>query len=312
MRPCRPAEGGSVYETILVPLDGSAFAEAALPLALSLSQKTGAELRLVTVLEPIPAFAYEDWEPAAREWSEEYLGSVAERCSGDAGGTVTTQLRSGHIIDALRQEIGESGADLVVMATHGRGALSRAWLGSVADRFMRQADLPVLFVRPEEGEPPPAEAVDAFGMLLIPLDGSDLSESALEHAVEFGELFDSAYHLTRVVAYPLDIASPYLPHTVQLNQELLADAKDAAAEYLEERAERLRRRGLRVTTSVAVDAQAGQGILAEAEAVACDLIAMATHGRSGIGRVVLGSAADKVLRGTHVPILLYRPSNIPD
>jgi nucleotide-binding universal stress UspA family protein len=122
---------------------------------------------------------------------------------------------------------------------------------------------------------------------------------------------DEHYHLTRIVAYPLEIASPYLPHTVQLNADILSDAKESAAEYLEEQAERMRRRGLRVTVSVAVDPQAAHGILAEAEAVGCDLISMATHGRGGVSRVVLGSAADKVLRGTKVPVLLYRPPKIP-
>jgi len=201
--------------------------------------------------------------------------------------------------------------DLVVMATHGRGALSRAWLGSVADALMREAETPVLFVRPSEGEAPPPEPAEDFGTLLVPLDGSELSESALAHAAEFGELFGSAYHLTRVVAYPLEIASPYLPHTIQMNAEILDEAKTHAAEYLEEHAEQMRRRGLRVTVSVAVDPQAAHGVLTEADEVGADLIAMATHGRGGVSRVVMGSAADKVLRGTHLPVLLYRPSKNP-
>jgi nucleotide-binding universal stress UspA family protein len=96
-----------------------------------------------------------------------------------------------------------------------------------------------------------------------------------------------------------------------MNQTVLAEAKADAAQYLEEEADRMRKRGLRVTTSVIVHAQAGQGILAEAEAVGCDLIAMSTHGRTGVGRLVLGSAADKVLRGTLVPLLLYRPAQVP-
>lgn len=146
----------------------------------------------------------------------------------------------------------------------------------------------------------------------MPLDGSDVSESALRHATEFGELFGSAYHLTRVVAYPLEIASPYLPQTIQMNVDILAEAKENAAEYLEEQADRMRKRGLRVTVSVAVDPQAAHGILSEAEAVGCDLISMATHGRSGVGRIVLGSAADKVLRGTTVPLLLYKPPKTPE
>jgi nucleotide-binding universal stress UspA family protein len=300
-----------VYKDILVPLDGSAFAEAALPLALALSKKTGAALHLVTVVEPIPAFAYEEWESAAREWSEEYIENVAERVGADTDAKVTTALHTGHVVETLLGDVIARKADLVVMATHGRGTLSRAWLGSVADAFMRQAEMPVLFVRPKEGEPPPTKAAAGFETILVPLDGSELSESALDHATDFGELFGSAYHLTRVVSYPIDIASPYLPATVQLNQNILADAKAGAAEYLEGHAERMRRKGLRVTTSVAVDAQAGNGILLEADAVGCDLIAMATHGRKGVSRLVLGSAADKVLRGTHVPLLLHRPARTP-
>jgi nucleotide-binding universal stress UspA family protein len=300
-----------VYKQILVPLDGSAFAESALPLALALSTKTHAAVQLVTVVEPIPAFAYEEWESAAKEWSEEYLAAVADRISEVAGGKVTTALHSGHVVDTLMEAVQAVDGDLVVMATHGRGTLSRAWLGSVADGIMRRAEIPVLFVRPEEGKTPAPEPRKDFETILVPLDGTELSESALAHATEFGELFGCAYHLTRIVSYPIDIASPYLPHTVQMNQTVLAEAKADAAEYLEDQADRMRKRGLRVTTSVIVDAQAGQGILSEAEAVGCDLIAMATHGRKGVGRLVLGSAADKVLRGTHVPLLLYRPATKP-
>jgi nucleotide-binding universal stress UspA family protein len=296
---------------ILVPLDGSTFAESALPLALALSKKTKAGIHLLTVVEPIPAFAYEEWESATKEWSEGYLANVAERISPNTGGKVTTALHTGHVVETLMAEVKSSKADLVIMATHGRGMLSRAWLGSVADGFMRQAEVPVMYVRPEEGKTPAAAPRADFETLLVPLDGSELSESALAHATDFGELFGSAYHLTRIVSYPIDIASPYLPHTVQMNQSILADAKSGAAEYLEDHADRMRKRGLRVTTSVIVDTQAGHGILSEADAVGCDLIAMSTHGRRGVGRVVLGSTADKVLRGTHVPLLLHRPAPKP-
>jgi len=300
-----------VYRQLLVPLDGSAFAESAIPLALALSAKTQADLQLVTVVEPIPAFAYEEWESAAKEWSEQYLAAVAERIAPEAGGKVTTALHSGHVVEKLLDVAHAIDADLVVMATHGRGALSRAWLGSAADGFMRRAEIPVLFVRPEEGDAPEPKPKEDFGTILVPLDGTELSESALAHATELGELFGCAYHLTRIVSYPIDIASPYLPHTVQMNQTVLAEAKADAAQYLEDEADKMRARGLRVTTSVIVDAQAGQGILSEAEAVGANLVAMSTHGRKGVGRLVLGSAADKVLRGTHVPLLLYRPAKQP-
>ncbi len=267
-----------MYKQIVVPLDGSTFAEAALPLALALSTRTKATLHLVTVVEPIPAFAHAKWESAAKEWSEEYLpsvskrisehtsaevttalptdsaakewseeylSSVSERISGHSGAEVTTALRTGHVLETLLAETRAREADVVVMATHGRGALSRAWLESVADGFVHQADWPIILIRPEEGEAPPTTLVDGFKTLLVPLDGSKLSERALDYAIEFGELFGSAYHLTRVVSPPLNITSPYLPHTVQMNQNILADEKAGSAEYLEGHAERMRRRGLR-------------------------------------------------------------------
>lgn len=298
-----------MYSEIMVTLDGSKFAEAALPLAMTLSRRTGAALHLVTVVEPVPAFAYEEWASAAEEWTREYLAKLTDEVSERTGGEVTSSVLSDHVVDALQKEASSRKVDLVVMASHGRGAMSRLWLGSVADRFVRQADRPVLLIRPEEEGAPDLEDETVFDNLLVPLDGSELAESALAHATEFGELFGSAYHLTRVVAYPVDLASPYLPHTAQMNQEVLEEAKERAAEYLEGQAERMRRRGLRVTTSVTVDAQAGHGILLEAEAVDSSAIAMATHGRKGVSRALLGSTADKVLRGTHRPLLLHRPAS---
>lgn len=299
-----------MYRQLMVPLDGSTFAETALPLALTISHKTGAGVHLVMVLEPVSSFAYEGWGAAAEEWSQAYLRDVAERVAGQAGGEITTALLNGHTVDLLQEEATARGADLVVMATHGRGALSRVWIGSVADGFVRRADRPVLLVRPDEEAASPTEFHEALSTLLVPLDGSEVSESALAHAVEFGELFDAAYHLTRVVSYPFDFGSPYLPATVQMNQQLVDEARRAGAEYLETQADTLRRRGLNVTTSVVVDPQAAHAVLAEAEAVGTDAIAMATHGRSGIGRALLGSTADKVLRGTRSPVLLYRPVGV--
>jgi nucleotide-binding universal stress UspA family protein len=234
-----------MYKQILVPLDGSVFAEDALPLALETSRRTGADIHLATVLEPVTSFAYEGWEGAAVEWSEKYLEDVLGRLDGQGGGDLTHAVLSGHTVEMLQSEAEAESADLVVMASHGRGALSRMWLGSVADGFVRHTSLPVVVVRPEEKAEPAGSFDHSFETLLIPLDGSELSERALEHATEFGELFDSAYHLTRIVSYPVDIASPYLPHTAQVNQQVVEDAKEGAAQYLEAHAEAMRRRGLR-------------------------------------------------------------------
>lgn len=295
-----------MYRQIMVSLDGSRFAESALPTAFTVGRLTGADVRMVMVEEPIPALAYELDDDIVREWSSAYLDKLGQHAGGNVGGALTYEVLAGHVVEALEAEAGACRADLVVMATHGRGILTRAWLGSVADAFLHQTNRPVLLVRPRDEEASDPLDDITYRKVLIPLDGSELSESVLDHALQLGALFDASYHLVRIVPYALDVVSPYLPTTFQMNQDLVEEARTSALDYLEEHADRLRSRGLTVECSVRVDAQAGHGILKEGEAHECDLIAMATHGRSGLRRAILGSATDKVLRGTHVPLLLHR------
>lgn len=291
----------------MVPLDGFPFAESALSPAMTISRRTGCAVHLINVQEPPPSFAEDEWDESAREWSEQYIENVSGRAEGLTGGSLTSNLLSGHVVESLESEAEACTADLVVMATHGRGTLSRAWLGSVADAFVHQTDRPVLLVRPEEGDEPPDIRVDvSYERILVPLDGSVPSESVLDYALEFGALFGASYHLVRIVPYPLDIASPYLPTTFQMNQDLVEDAREAARSYLEEHASRIRERGLQVDVTARVDVQPGHGILKEAAEQQSTLIAMATRARTGLRRAILGSATDKVIRGAHVPILLHR------
>lgn len=291
-----------MYQRIVVPLDGSRFSETALPLATRLSQRAGSELHLVTIAEPSG--------PTAQQ-CEEYLSKVVERVAADCGGKVTTAVRAGNIVEKLLAEVESSSADATVMATHGRGGLSRVWLGSIATGFLHETDKPLILVRPESGDGSEPVVHWGFAKLLIPLDGSELSELVLGYAIEFGAAFGADYHLTRIVIPPVDVASPYTPPSIDVTSSLIQASEKIAAEYLEERAAPLRERGLKVTTSVGIETQAGRGILEAVEQQACDSIAMATHGRVGLTRTLLGSAADKVLRGADVPLLLYRPASIP-
>ena len=295
-----------MFDTVMVPLDGSTFAEAALPLATGLTRRSRGRMELVTVHEPVPAFAQADWEASAREWSEHYLREVDRRL-GDTGFETETIVLSGGVAGQLERRAEEAGIDLMVMATHGRGALSRAWLGSVADHFVRHSPCPVILITPDADEEVSLASDPDISTILVPLDGSSFSESVLDHAVALAGLYDADLHLMQVVAYPLEIASPYLPHTVQMNQKVVEDAKLAAAARLEQIATDLRGRGVDTTIRVLVDTQPGHGILECADEVEADLIAMATHARAGMSRAFLGSTADKVVRGAHRPVLLYRP-----
>ena len=193
------------------------------------------------------------------------------------------------------------------MATHGRGSMSRFWLGSVADKLVRSLPLPILLVLPQE------QASDlaldrVLQHILVPLDGSELAEQALGPAVALGSLMVADYVLVRVVD-PLEPAGRDAQGFLisGLAPEGLQRLQEEAAAYLERTAEHLRARSLQVFTRVLINSQAAEAILQEAGTPPIDLIALETHGRGGLARLLLGSVADKVVRGTPTPVLVHRP-----
>jgi nucleotide-binding universal stress UspA family protein len=180
--------------------------------------------------------------------------------------------------------------------------------------LIRCLPVPALLVRPLETVAGPTQE-SAFQHVLIPLDGSPLSEEILEPAVELGSSFRAEYTLLRVI--PPMVQGLYGATddlVARVDQRVLADlqafhaADRAAAEgYLKRVAESLRAKSLKVNTRIAVHEQPAVAILDEIKAGRADVVALATHGRRGIPRLVLGSVADKVLRASPVPVLLNGP-----
>ena len=293
-----------MYKSIFVPLDGSVFAEAALPVALSLSRRTGAGIRLLNVVEFFPTSARYGWEDVARDHAQDYLEETAREISGQGSGEVTTAVRVGDVADILHAEA--EGSDLVVMASHGRGGLARAWLGSVADSVVRHAKHPVLLVRPTEDGTRDSEGDWTVSKMLLPMDGSAVSEAILQHAMDLGSLFGATYHLMRAVPAPMQFSSPYPPHMIEANHKQIEEEVAGATAYLQRHGDSLRGKGLMVEEQVVTGVQPAHGILAEAERSGCDFIAISAHGRGPLARAVLGSTSDKVVRGTHLPLLLFR------
>ncbi len=306
-----------MYRSILVPLDGSPSAEFAVPVARGIARRTRGGVHLVHVHVPLSAAGalrratpsyYDEWEAEAKGPEEDYLAGLKRRLPNQDNIYVDHRLEDGSVVDTLVRCAVETSADLVVMTTHGRGPLARAWLGSVADGVVRQSSVPVLLLRPTADPEPMGEHL--FRNILVALDGSPLAEQILEHATALGTLVGARYTLARVVS-PM-LLSGYAPtpegmlgdatHTPEL-ELMIGDAEM----YLEETADKLRERGLSVETQVVVETQPAIGLLDFAREKAADMIAMATHGRTGFSRLVLGIVADKVLRGTTAPILLLRP-----
>jgi nucleotide-binding universal stress UspA family protein len=214
------------------------------------------------------------------------------------------------IADALAADAAATDTDLIVMTTHGRGGLARFWLGSVADSLVHVSSVPVLSLRP--GEPvPPIKHPPVFRHILIPLDGSALAEQILEPALALGALTQATYTLLHVVE--LFVLPSYAPlaQAVQLDAHMTQALQTEMQRYLDDVAQRLRASGHQVHTRTLLGAQPAVALLDAAQEQGADLIALATHGRSGLPRLLIGSVADKVRRGADMPVLLYRPQATP-
>jgi nucleotide-binding universal stress UspA family protein len=220
----------------------------------------------------------------------------------------------GLVAGAINDHVIESDVDLVVMTTQGRGPVARFWLGSVADRLVRQSTIPILFVRPHEEDSDLTEETK-FERMLIPLDGSPLAEQVLKPASTLAAATNAQVTLLRVVQQLTP--ESYVAHSRRfsgIRPALLKQLQDVdrqerlrAEDYLNQLAARLGTRSLTVETRVVSHVRPATAILDDASAHSVDLIALATQGRGGLKRLLVGSVADKVLRGATTPVLVYRP-----
>lgn len=298
--------------TIIVPLDGSDNAKQALPYARALAERSGGSLLLVTVIDiPIEFGAWsmasagiygselERWE----QESEKYLSQIAN----EIGSTRTqTVIRVGSPAAEIREIAKVAENPVLVTTSHGRTGMSRVFLGSVASKLVHDLECPVMVVRIQEDPTPPQAE---FNRLLVPLDGSEFSEEGLDRAVAlFGE--GLTIHLLRVIEIPripaVGMADGGLSMNYGLVEEYTAATRDMANEYMESTIETLTAQGHTVTGEVC-EGFVAEEILKAAQTHDVHAIAMATHGRGGLGRIVLGSVAERVLHEADRPLLLTRP-----
>ncbi len=298
-----------MIDRILVPLDGTTFSEQALPLASALALRTGAAVDLAMVEVPSPvAFPDVTFLQPLKDAELAWLEGSAQKVRAAGVADVSTHVLEGVVPEALEEHRVRRGADITVMSTHGRGPVARSWLGSVADHFVRTTEGPVLLVRPENGDEVSMDPLPAIDRVLVTLDGSALSETAVDPALELAGLFGAGVTLVRVIEYPNRTESVYLPDAVEAIEERLEEARGNTEEELTRVAASLSNRGVTVDQETRVVVHAAEGILDIAGERGADLIAMASHGRGGVRRLVLGSVTDKVLRGSGTPVLVVHGS----
>ena len=315
-----------MYDRILVPLDGSPFAEQVLPLAASIARRSGMGLELVKVRHAHPTSYAQDTMLAAldiderdRELSARYLAHVASTVGDEAGLSVRTSLLDDPSpVTAICGEAERVGATLIAMTTHGRTGLVRTLRGSVADGVLHHAAAPVLLWRPTD---PPQPVQTTIEHVLVPLDGSTWAEMILPVAASLAGVLGARLTLVRVVAnVPALVPAPFatvagapfaglswLPSEIDRSATRRAVAR--ARGYLEEVAEHVRagHPELVADLHVVVDDEVPAAILRLAGDAGIDLLAMTTHAR-GVSRLVVGSTVDEVLHQRAGATLLLRPT----
>lgn len=299
-----------MFTKILVPLDGSTLSEQALAPAEQLAQATGARLLLLRSVQPIyatapmPAGELEWMWPSAiqddqRRDVELYLDDTRRRVerAGCAARVLATEGDpAGVIVDTAEHEA----SDLIVMNTHGESGVRRAVFGSVTERVLHSVSCPVLVTRSDA----------PLRRMLIPLDGSPLGEMVLPPALEVARALGAQIVLLRVnellTTNPLNVALSMDWEASESERRLSGEARQAAEAYLREIALRHHLSPADVQTIV-LDGSPANRIQEFARLYAIDLIAMSTHGHTGLRRWLYGSVTHKVMRGAHRAMLIVRP-----
>jgi nucleotide-binding universal stress UspA family protein len=309
-----------MLQQVLVPLDGSAVAESILPHAERFARLTGSTLTLLHVVTDVersqtqfwvataPAELRQSWEQAALTDTQRYLAALATRLQ-TAGLAVRTEVRAADdaaaAIVAYAQQ--EPGVVLVAMATHGRGGLALWVLGSVATKVLRAAPKPLLLVRAREDAAPVSMA--HYRTIAVPLDGSELAEQALAQLQRIPIVARATLVLIGVTPERPDGFKAWHEPAASSMPDALDSQPERYESYLRRVAQRLETSGFTVRTRL-VSGVPADTILRLGFEEHADLIVMATHGRSGMSRMALGSVAEQVIRNADLPVVLVRPSAV--
>jgi len=295
-----------MYDSILVPTDGSEHAELAARHGLGLAERFDATVHVVGVVDvaaaagPFDAGGVDDaFVDRLEAEAESAIDAVEALADSDAA--VETAVLEGEPGEAIVDYIDEAGIDVVAMGTRGRRGLRRFVTGSVTEHVVRSAHVPVVTVRRTDQAP-----VTDYERVLVTTDGSEHAEAAVDHAVAVADAYDATLHVLSVV----DISAAAAGPTAAPPVDLLDQLRERGAEATERIAERTRDAGVETVTEVR-EGFPGPGVLDYADEADVDLIAMGTHGRTGVDRLLLGSTTERTIRRATVPVMSVHPEADP-
>lgn len=303
-----------MYRNVMVPVDGSSFSREAVLQGLRIASRSGATLRLVrvattpAVVGAVEGFAMENL--AARETNSAALAdlySIATDCRAHSTVNVTASLEHGPVVDALIGYAKRYDVDLIVIRSHARKGLARAWFGSVADCLIRTSGIPVMVVR----QPTLATGLESgfqLKRILVPLDGSPLAEESLRAAAKAAKIDGASLTLLRVVAPSTHRAPGDLESDIGPASALeVGEARHYLASLFTSRMDRF----VGINRRVVVSDDVAGAILSVSESEEADLITIATRGRGSLARATNGSVSDRVMREAEICTLVVHPTAQP-
>ena len=298
-----------MYDKILVPLDCSDLAEIALPYAEELAGSMGSRITLIHVSESAddePDHMHRAYIEKMVEITKQSIKKYFEKLSVKSI-KVDSVFFAGHIAEQIVDYAEEKKIGLIVMATHGRSGIRRWILGSVAAKVVSATEQPMLLIRANDTIPKRRKK-QLFKKALVPLDGSKESEAIIPYIGELASKLKTEVVLFHVVA-PVQFfyGIPGEASTQLYGPDEIDKILEKRKDYLDTLGAGLKEKGIKTSSRVVVGEPA-KDIISKADEIHADVVAMSTHGHSGIDRWTLGSTADKVLHGGNTPIMLVRAS----
>ena len=280
-----------MYERILVPLDGSKFAEQAFPPVVELARAFGSEVVLVEVCEPEES----EYGQACRLYIHNEAEQLRASLEGSAANVKTTVLE-GKAAEQILGYAEKSDISLITISSHGRSGIAPWSLGGTASKVLHRVGVPLIIVRVKES-PEESAKISVFSRILIPLDGSEKSTAVLPYVTELTKKLDSEVTLLQVVETGKHVHTiggleyiPYKDRDIDL-------VKTNAQRYLDEISSKFAGTKATVRSEVRVGDGAREIIKLAAEKD-YSLIAMSSHGRAGIEAWAHGSVTGKILQAS--------------
>jgi len=300
-----------MYKKILIPLDGSEAAENVLPYARAFAKRLALPVDLLEVVDftelarsvsAADSLFFDRLVKDEAHRSGDYLAGISQGFSGIAARCLVKQ---GSAADIIVEMAAAEKDTLIMMATHGRSGLNRFFLGSVTEKVLRATSSPLLVVSVKERAAAGGET--DFKSLVVPLDGSELAESVMPSVVALAKQLDLEVILFRAYAVPYGAYTAGEGFYDPVNLEgFLARLREETIDYLENKAAELKRKGIEKVSYLAKEGLSADEIIKFARATPDNLIAMCSHGYSGVKRWVLGSVTETVVRHCGDPVLVLR------